>query len=167
MSHLQNTCEKLLNNVLILWLHIMRNGDWGSGMGSPVNRGGDDTDVVCVWFQMEVLQESRMMIRDCHLRLARAHADLLQILVSITNKITIKSVFSCWKSLQTHNRPEMFGENSCYYFLCEVLWASWRIAFAVSGSLCCNTLTVTKTASYISTCLRSSLYFTLLHTVLQ
>ncbi|XP_029921923.1 tubulin-specific chaperone A [Myripristis murdjan] len=30
--------------------------------------------------QMEVLQESRMMIRDCHLRLARAHADLLQIL---------------------------------------------------------------------------------------
>ncbi|XP_074546709.1 tubulin-specific chaperone A [Halichoeres trimaculatus] len=30
--------------------------------------------------QMEVLQESRMMIPDCHRRLAIAHADLLQIL---------------------------------------------------------------------------------------
>ncbi|KAL2099809.1 hypothetical protein ACEWY4_004203 [Coilia grayii] len=30
--------------------------------------------------QIEVLQESRMMIPDCHRRLAVAHADLLQIL---------------------------------------------------------------------------------------
>uniref|UniRef100_A0A3Q2V3D4 Tubulin-specific chaperone A n=2 Tax=Haplochromini TaxID=319058 RepID=A0A3Q2V3D4_HAPBU len=30
--------------------------------------------------QMEVLQESRMMIPDCHRRLAIAHADLLQLL---------------------------------------------------------------------------------------
>ncbi|XP_071757842.1 tubulin-specific chaperone A [Centroberyx gerrardi] len=30
--------------------------------------------------QMEVLQESRMMIPDCHRRLAIAHADLVQIL---------------------------------------------------------------------------------------
>uniref|UniRef100_A0A1A7WNI5 Tubulin-specific chaperone A n=1 Tax=Iconisemion striatum TaxID=60296 RepID=A0A1A7WNI5_9TELE len=30
--------------------------------------------------QMEVLQESRMMIPDCHRRLAVAHADLLQLL---------------------------------------------------------------------------------------
>ncbi|XP_008323921.1 tubulin-specific chaperone A [Cynoglossus semilaevis] len=30
--------------------------------------------------QMEVLQESKMMIPDCHRRLAIAHADLLQLL---------------------------------------------------------------------------------------
>ncbi|KAK2818677.1 hypothetical protein Q5P01_024238 [Channa striata] len=30
--------------------------------------------------QMEVLQESRMMIPDCHRRLTIAHADLLQLL---------------------------------------------------------------------------------------
>lgn len=30
--------------------------------------------------QMEVLQESKMMIPDCHRRLATAHADLLQLL---------------------------------------------------------------------------------------
>ncbi|XP_029371466.1 tubulin-specific chaperone A isoform X1 [Echeneis naucrates] len=30
--------------------------------------------------QMEVLQESRMMIPDCHRRLAVAHADLLQLI---------------------------------------------------------------------------------------
>ncbi|XP_029025616.1 tubulin-specific chaperone A [Betta splendens] len=30
--------------------------------------------------QMEVLQESRMMIPDCHRRLAIAHADLVQLL---------------------------------------------------------------------------------------
>ncbi|KAM4634656.1 tubulin-specific chaperone A [Polymixia lowei] len=30
--------------------------------------------------QMEVLQESKMMIPDCHRRLMTAHADLLQIL---------------------------------------------------------------------------------------
>ncbi|XP_017543019.1 tubulin-specific chaperone A [Colossoma macropomum] len=30
--------------------------------------------------QMEVLQESRMMIPDCHRRLAMAHADLQQLL---------------------------------------------------------------------------------------
>lgn len=49
---------------------------------SPINIDGDGTDVVSVWFQMEVLQESRMMIPDCHRRLAIAHADLLQLLVS-------------------------------------------------------------------------------------
>ncbi|KAM9735899.1 tubulin-specific chaperone A [Menidia menidia] len=32
--------------------------------------------------QMEVLQESRMMVPDCHRRLAIAHADLLQLLES-------------------------------------------------------------------------------------
>lgn len=32
---------------------------------------------------MEVLQESRMMIPDCHRRLAMAHADLQQLLVSM------------------------------------------------------------------------------------
>lgn len=37
---------------------------------------------------MEVLQESRMMIPDCHRRLAMAHADLQQLLVS-----TIKYLF--------------------------------------------------------------------------
>lgn len=51
---------------------------------SPINKDGDGTDVVSVWFQMEVLQESRMMIPDCHRRLAIAHADLLQLLVSNT-----------------------------------------------------------------------------------
>nr|XP_046231451.1 tubulin-specific chaperone A [Scatophagus argus] len=30
--------------------------------------------------QMEVLQESKMMIPDCHHRLVKAHADLLQLL---------------------------------------------------------------------------------------
>ncbi|XP_060917454.1 tubulin-specific chaperone A [Labrus mixtus] len=30
--------------------------------------------------QLEILQESRMMIRDCHRRLAVAHADLMQLL---------------------------------------------------------------------------------------
>lgn len=48
---------------------------------SPINK---DTDVVSVWFQLEVLQESRMMIPDCHRRLTIAHADLLQLLVSNT-----------------------------------------------------------------------------------
>ncbi len=51
---------------------------------SPINEHGAGTDVVSVWFQMEVLQESRMMIPDCHRRLAIAHADLLQLLVSNT-----------------------------------------------------------------------------------
>ncbi|XP_041826681.1 tubulin-specific chaperone A [Melanotaenia boesemani] len=39
--------------------------------------GGDD---YVIKKQMEVLQESRMMIPDCHRRLAVAHADLLQLL---------------------------------------------------------------------------------------
>uniref|UniRef100_A0AAQ6IFG7 Tubulin-specific chaperone A n=1 Tax=Anabas testudineus TaxID=64144 RepID=A0AAQ6IFG7_ANATE len=36
--------------------------------------------------QMEVLQESRMMIPDCHRRLAVAHADLLQLLKSVIKR---------------------------------------------------------------------------------
>lgn len=51
---------------------------------SPINKDADGTGVVSVWFQMEVLQESRMMIPDCHRRLTIAHADLLQLLVSNT-----------------------------------------------------------------------------------
>lgn len=43
-------------------------------------------------FQIEVLQESKMMIPDCHRRLAIAHADLLQLLVSNT-----QSPFKCEK----------------------------------------------------------------------
>lgn len=35
--------------------------------------------------QVEVLQESRMMIPDCHRRLAIAHADLQQLLVRISH----------------------------------------------------------------------------------
>ncbi|XP_017294077.1 tubulin-specific chaperone A [Kryptolebias marmoratus] len=41
--------------------------------------GGDD---YVIKKQMEVLQESRMMIPDCRRRLAIAHADLLQFLES-------------------------------------------------------------------------------------
>ncbi|XP_013885352.1 tubulin-specific chaperone A [Austrofundulus limnaeus] len=41
---------------------------------------GEDEHVIKK--QMEVLQESRMMIPDCHRRLAVAHADLLQFLES-------------------------------------------------------------------------------------
>nr|XP_020442120.1 tubulin-specific chaperone A [Monopterus albus] len=37
-------------------------------------------DVYVIKKQMEVLQECRMMIPDCHRRLAVAHADLLQLL---------------------------------------------------------------------------------------
>lgn len=36
---------------------------------------------------MEVLQESRMMIPDCHRRLAMAHADLQQLLVRISRTL--------------------------------------------------------------------------------
>lgn len=36
---------------------------------------------------MEVLQESRMMIPDCHRRLAMAHADLQQLLVSMNKPL--------------------------------------------------------------------------------
>lgn len=57
----------------------MKSDNGGSGEGILFNK---DADVVSVWFQMEVLQESRMMIPDCHRRLAVAHADLLQLLVS-------------------------------------------------------------------------------------
>lgn len=42
----------------------------------------DDTDVVSVWFKMEVLQESKMMIHDSHRRLVTAHGVLVQLLVS-------------------------------------------------------------------------------------
>lgn len=62
----------------------MKAGNRSSGRGFRINKGGDGTDAVSVWFQMEVLQESRMMIPDCHRRLAIAHADLLQLLVSTT-----------------------------------------------------------------------------------
>ncbi len=41
---------------------------------------------------MEVLQESRMMIPDCHRRLAMAHADLQQLLVRIWNTHTVSDV---------------------------------------------------------------------------
>lgn len=48
----------------------------------PINKDADGTDVVSVWFQIEVLQESKMMIHDTRRRLHIAHADLLQLLVS-------------------------------------------------------------------------------------
>lgn len=51
----------------------------------PINTVGDGTDVVSVWFQIEVLQESKMMIPDCRRRLMKAHEDLVQILVSNTS----------------------------------------------------------------------------------
>lgn len=62
----------------------MKNDNSSSGEGILISKDGDGTDVVSVWFQMEVLQESRMMIPDCHRRLAIAHADLVQLLVSNT-----------------------------------------------------------------------------------
>ncbi|KAG7477038.1 hypothetical protein MATL_G00089100 [Megalops atlanticus] len=40
----------------------------------------DAGDEYVIKKQMEVLQESKMMIPDCHRRLALAHADLLQLL---------------------------------------------------------------------------------------
>lgn len=40
----------------------------------------EQTDEYVVKKQMEVLQESKMMIPDCHRRLAMAHAELLQLL---------------------------------------------------------------------------------------
>lgn len=51
-----------------------------------MNKYCDGSDVVSLslWFQMEVLQESRMMIPDCHRRLVTAHSDLLQLLVRNT-----------------------------------------------------------------------------------
>lgn len=58
-----------------------------TGAGGPIDEGADGADVVSVCFQMEVLQESRMMIPDCHRRLAIAHADLLQLLVSNTHRV--------------------------------------------------------------------------------
>ncbi|GLD51742.1 tubulin-specific chaperone A [Lates japonicus] len=58
----------------------MKNDNSSSGESILISKDGDGTDVVSVWFQMEVLQESRMMIPDCHRRLAIAHADLLQLL---------------------------------------------------------------------------------------
>lgn len=58
-----------------------------TGSGGSINKDGDGTDVVSVCFQMEVLQESRMMIPDCHRRLAIAHADLLQLLVSNARRV--------------------------------------------------------------------------------
>uniref|UniRef100_A0A8C2K3F6 Tubulin-specific chaperone A n=1 Tax=Cyprinus carpio TaxID=7962 RepID=A0A8C2K3F6_CYPCA len=39
--------------------------------------------------QMEVLQESRMMIPDCHRRLAIAHADLQQLLMLLHKMLTL------------------------------------------------------------------------------
>lgn len=66
----------------------MKAGNRSSGRGFRINKGGDGTDAVSVCFQMEVLQESRMMIPDCHRRLATAHADLLQLLVSTTMRWT-------------------------------------------------------------------------------
>ncbi|NWW96316.1 TBCA protein, partial [Rhynochetos jubatus] len=40
--------------------------------------------------QVEILQESRMMIPDCQRRLEAAHADLSQLLVSIAPEATDK-----------------------------------------------------------------------------
>ncbi|KAF6721720.1 Tubulin-specific chaperone A [Oryzias melastigma] len=40
----------------------------------------EDGDVYVIKKQMEVLQECKMMIPDCHRRLAVAHADLLQLI---------------------------------------------------------------------------------------
>lgn len=62
---------------------------------SPINKDGDGTDVVSVWFQIEVLQESKMMILDSHRRLVIAHGDLLQLLVSNTQELSgsIKKTF--------------------------------------------------------------------------
>lgn len=53
---------------------------------SPINKAADGTDVVSVWFQNEVLQESKMMILDSHRRLVVAHGELQQFLVSISCK---------------------------------------------------------------------------------
>lgn len=53
---------------------------------SPINKAADGTDVVSIWFQNEVLQESKMMILDSHRRLVVAHGELQQFLVSNSHK---------------------------------------------------------------------------------
>lgn len=53
---------------------------------SPINKAADRTDVASIWFQNEVLQESKMMILDSHRRLVVAHGELQQFLVSISRK---------------------------------------------------------------------------------
>lgn len=61
---------------------------------SPINKDGDGADLVSVWFQMEVLQESKMMILDSHRRLVVAHGNLLQLLVSNTElSNSVKNLF--------------------------------------------------------------------------
>uniref|UniRef100_A0A8B9STS3 Tubulin-specific chaperone A n=2 Tax=Anatinae TaxID=2068716 RepID=A0A8B9STS3_ANAPL len=46
--------------------------------------------------QVEILQESRMMIPDCQRRLEIAHADLTQLLVSIASKTTYREMLMCF-----------------------------------------------------------------------
>lgn len=46
-----------------------------------------------LWFQMEVLQESKMMILDSHRRLVTAHGNLFQLLVSKTRSNSVKNIF--------------------------------------------------------------------------
>ena len=84
-----------------------------------INKGGDGTDVGSV-FQIEVLQESKMMIPDCHRRLAIAHADLLQLLVSNT-----QSSFTCKKKQKNFSMSQQ--DESVFmkqYFITET--NSWR-----------------------------------------
>lgn len=47
---------------------------------------GTYSNFIVFWFsQIEILQESRMMIPDCQRRLEVAHAELTQLLVSIAS----------------------------------------------------------------------------------
>ncbi|GAA6111512.1 tubulin-specific chaperone A-like, partial [Tachysurus ichikawai] len=45
----------------------------------------EERDEYLIKKQVEVLQESRMMIPDCHRRLAMAHADLQQLLEMVVD----------------------------------------------------------------------------------
>lgn len=85
------------------WRQVMKHDHRSSDGGKWINKGGDGTDVGSV-FQIEVLQESKMMIPDCHRRLAIAHADLLQLLVSNT-----QSPFKCEKPFSCHNRMKVYS----------------------------------------------------------
>lgn len=69
---------------------------------------------LCV-FQLEVLQESKMMIPDCHRRLTIAHADLSQILVStaLLGRETLRN--------QTHPPFFLAADLSMILFLASML----------------------------------------------
>ncbi|CAL8320217.1 unnamed protein product [Lota lota] len=43
----------------------------------------EDEDIYVIRKQVEVLQEAKMMVPDCHRRLAKAHADLLQLMETV------------------------------------------------------------------------------------